>query len=186
MSPSALLLIFSCWSLAEKERLLQDHRKALDAQDLYSRGLKDQLIQAELKHSEAMKAAQAAAEAKLNEALEDANNSTVVLRAELEEGAKARKAAEDEAARLKAEQEEYDLFVMQTDSLARRKFFFSLPVLLTSSSFPVTCTYLCFVHCRPLSGFPGLRPEKGSGSPGCTSLQGSGRSLGRLRSPGSP
>ncbi|KAK1699372.1 hypothetical protein QYE76_016069 [Lolium multiflorum] len=107
---------------AEKEQLLQDHRKALDAQDLYSRGLKDQLIQAELKHNEAKKAAQAAAEAKLNEALEDANNSTVVLRAELEEGAKARKAAEDEAARLKAEQEEYDLLVMQTDSLARHLF----------------------------------------------------------------
>jgi hypothetical protein len=51
-----------------------------------------------------MKAAQAAAEAKLNEALEDANNSNAVLHAELEEGAKARKAAEGEAARLKAEQ----------------------------------------------------------------------------------
>jgi hypothetical protein len=118
------LLTFSCRFLAEKEQLLQDHRKALDAQDLYSRGLKDQLIQAGLKHNEAMKAAQAAAEAKLNEALEDANNSTAVLRAELEEGAKARKAAEDEAARLKAEQEEYDLLVMQTDSLARRKLSF--------------------------------------------------------------
>jgi hypothetical protein len=118
------LLTFSFRFSAEKERLLQDHRKALDAQDLYSKGLKDQLIQIGLKHSEAMKAAQAAAESKMNEALEGANNSNVVLRAELEEGAKARKAAEGEAARLKAEQEEYDLLVMQTDSLARRKFFF--------------------------------------------------------------
>jgi hypothetical protein len=118
------LLILSFRFSAEKERLLQDHRKALDAQDLYSKGLKDQLIQIGLKHSEAMKAAQAAAESKMNEALEGANNSNVVLRAELEEGAKARKAAEDEAARLTAEQEEYDHLVMQTDSLARRKFSF--------------------------------------------------------------
>jgi hypothetical protein len=97
------LLTFSFRDLAEKEQLLRDHRKALDAQEIYSRGLKDQLIQVGLKHIEAMKATQAAAEAKMHEALEDANNSTAVLHAELEEGAKARKAAEDEAARLKAE-----------------------------------------------------------------------------------
>ncbi|KAK1691992.1 hypothetical protein QYE76_008689 [Lolium multiflorum] len=82
----------------EKEQLIRQHREALDAQETYSKGLKDQLIQLGLKHNEAMKATQAAAEAKLNEALEDANNSTVVLWAELEEGAKARKAAEDQAA----------------------------------------------------------------------------------------
>nr|XP_051190106.1 uncharacterized protein LOC127303406 [Lolium perenne] len=92
----------------EKEQLIKEHRKALDAQELYAKGLKDQLIQLGLKHSEAMKAAQAAAETKLKEALEDANNSTVVLRTELEEGAKARQAAEDQAARLEAEQKEYD------------------------------------------------------------------------------
>jgi hypothetical protein len=90
-----------------------------------------------------MKAAQATAEAKLNEALEDANNSTVVLRAELEEGAKARKAAEDQAARLEGEQKEYDLLVMQTDALALRKFFFfPCQLLLTSLSPPVACAYL--------------------------------------------
>ncbi|KAK1626674.1 hypothetical protein QYE76_000989 [Lolium multiflorum] len=72
----------------EKEQLIKEHRKALDAQELYSKGLKDQLIQLGLKHNEAMKAAQAAAEAKLNEALEDANNSTVVARS-LSRGAKA-------------------------------------------------------------------------------------------------
>ena len=53
----------------------------------------------------------------------------MVLQAELEEAAKARKAAEDKAARLKAEQKEYDLLVTQTDALAFRKFFlFSFPV----------------------------------------------------------
>ncbi|KAK1569463.1 hypothetical protein QYE76_017722, partial [Lolium multiflorum] len=82
---------------AEKEQLIRQHREALDAQETYSRGLKDQLIQ-------------------------DANNSTVVLRAELEEGAKARKAAEDQAARLEGEQKEYDQLVMQTDALALRLF----------------------------------------------------------------
>ncbi|KAK1605603.1 hypothetical protein QYE76_029276 [Lolium multiflorum] len=107
---------------AEKEQLIRQHREALDAQETYSKGLKDQLIQLGLKHNEAMKAAQAAAEAKLNEALEDANNSTVVLRVELEEGAKARKTSEDETARLKGEQKEYDLLVMQTDALALRLF----------------------------------------------------------------
>ncbi|KAK1626901.1 hypothetical protein QYE76_001216 [Lolium multiflorum] len=106
----------------EKEQLIREHREALDAQKLVSRGLKDQLIQLGLKHNEEMKAAQAAAEAKLNDALEDANNSTVVLRTELEEGAKARQAAEDRAARLEAEQKEYDQLVMQTDALAFRLF----------------------------------------------------------------
>nr|XP_051211966.1 uncharacterized protein LOC127329497 [Lolium perenne] len=106
----------------EKEQLIREHREALDAEKLVSRGLKDQLIQLGLKHSEEMKAAGAAAEARLNDALEDANNSTAVLRAELEEGAKAWQAAEDRAARLEAEQKEYDQLVIQTDALAFRLF----------------------------------------------------------------
>jgi hypothetical protein len=127
--PDAILLTFPFRALDEKEQLIKEHCKALDAQELYAKGLKDQLIQLGLKHSEAMKAAQAAAETKLNEAQEDANNSTMVLRTELEEGAKARQAAEDRAARLEAEQKEYDQLVMQTDALALRKFFlFSFPV----------------------------------------------------------
>lgn len=129
--------------LDEKEQLIRQHREALDAQETYSKGLKDQLIQLGLKHNEAMKAAQATAEAKLNEALEDANNSTMVLRAELEEGAKARKAAEEQAARLEGEQKEYDLLVMQTDQLAFRKFFFFLfRFLLISLHLPVAFPYL--------------------------------------------
>ncbi|KAK1603989.1 hypothetical protein QYE76_027662 [Lolium multiflorum] len=107
---------------AEKEQLIWQHREPLDGLDLYSKGLKDQLIQAGLKHNEAMKAAEATAATKLNEALEDANNSNAVLNAELEEMAKARKAAEEKAARLEAEQKEYDLLVMQTDALALRLF----------------------------------------------------------------
>ncbi|KAK1613718.1 hypothetical protein QYE76_019235 [Lolium multiflorum] len=106
----------------EKEQLIRQHHEALDAQETYSSGLKEQLTQLGLKHNEAMKVAQTAAEARLNEALEDANNSTVVLRTELEEVAKARQAAEDETTRLKAEQQEYDLLVMQTDVLALRVF----------------------------------------------------------------
>nr|XP_051201738.1 uncharacterized protein LOC127315277 [Lolium perenne] len=45
----------------------------------------------------ALKAAESAAEARLNEALEDAGNANVVLQAELEEAAKAQKAAEGKA-----------------------------------------------------------------------------------------
>ncbi|KAK1608515.1 hypothetical protein QYE76_032188 [Lolium multiflorum] len=80
---------------AEKEQLIRDHRKALDTQEIVSRGLKDQVIQAGLRHDKELKDAKAAAEAKLNELLEDSTNSSAVLRAELEEESKARKAAED-------------------------------------------------------------------------------------------
>jgi hypothetical protein len=147
------LLTFSFRAPAEKEQLIRQHREALDAQETYSKGLKDQLIQLGLKHNEEMKAAQTAAEAKLNEALEDANNSTVMLRAELEEGAKARKAAEEQAARLEGEQKEYDLLVMQTDQLAFRKFFlFPFPVSaykLTPSGSMSLSFFLCLVGLFP-------------------------------------
>ncbi|KAK1669962.1 hypothetical protein QYE76_058121 [Lolium multiflorum] len=106
----------------EKDQLIRQHQEDLSAQRAISKELKDQLIQLGLDHSKALKAAQAIAEAKLDEALEDASNSNVVLQAELEEAAKARKAAEDKAARLEAEQKEYDLLVTQTDALAFRLF----------------------------------------------------------------
>ncbi|KAK1627057.1 hypothetical protein QYE76_001372 [Lolium multiflorum] len=127
---------------AEKEQLIRDHEKALDAQKEISRELKDQAMQAGVRYAEELKAAEAAAEARLNE--EDAGNANVVLQAELEEGAKAlkaaegkaakahkaaaeearkaQKAAESEVARLKAEQKEYDLLVTRTDALALRLF----------------------------------------------------------------
>ncbi|KAK1693428.1 hypothetical protein QYE76_010125 [Lolium multiflorum] len=54
--------------------------------------------------------------AKMNEALEDASNATVVLRAELEELAKARKGAEEKAARLEEEHKECD-GILQTEHL---------------------------------------------------------------------
>ncbi|KAK1646402.1 hypothetical protein QYE76_064207 [Lolium multiflorum] len=117
--------------------------KALEAQKEISRELKDQAIQAGVRHAEELKAAESAAEARLNEVLEDAGNANVVLQAELEEAAKAlktaegkaakahkaaveeatraQKAAEGEVARLKAEQE-YDLLVTRTDALALRLF----------------------------------------------------------------
>jgi hypothetical protein len=59
----------------------------------------------------------------MHEALEDAGNSNMVLQTELEELAKARKAAEEKAARLEAEQKEYDRLVVQTDAHAYRKSF---------------------------------------------------------------
>ncbi|KAK1613315.1 hypothetical protein QYE76_036988 [Lolium multiflorum] len=84
---------------AEKEQLIRDHQEALDAQKDISRELKDQAMQAGVRYAEELKAAEAAAEARLNEALEDAGNANVVLQAELEEGAKALKAAEGKAAK---------------------------------------------------------------------------------------
>ncbi|KAK1610286.1 hypothetical protein QYE76_033959 [Lolium multiflorum] len=73
---------------AEKEQLIRDHQKALDAQKEISRELKDQAMQAGVRHAKELKAAEAAAEARLNEALEDAGNANVVLQAELEEAAR--------------------------------------------------------------------------------------------------
>ncbi|KAK1629372.1 hypothetical protein QYE76_003687 [Lolium multiflorum] len=70
---------------AEKEQLIRDHQKALEAQKEISRELKDQAIQAGVRHAEELKAAESAAEARLNEALEDAGNANVVLQAGLEE-----------------------------------------------------------------------------------------------------
>ncbi|KAK1649748.1 hypothetical protein QYE76_067553 [Lolium multiflorum] len=107
---------------AEKEQLIRDDQKALDAQKVISGELKEQAIQAGLRHDQEMKDAKAAAEAKLAEVLEDSTNSSAVLRAELEEAIKGRKAAEDQVARLTAEQKEYDQLVMQTDALALRLF----------------------------------------------------------------
>ncbi|KAK1602241.1 hypothetical protein QYE76_071963 [Lolium multiflorum] len=84
-------------------KLIRDHQKALEAQKEISRELKDQAIQAGVRHAEELKAA---AEARLNEALEDAGNANVVLQAELEEAAKALKTAEGKAAAHKAAAEE--------------------------------------------------------------------------------
>jgi dihydroorotase-like cyclic amidohydrolase len=127
----------------KKDQLIRQHQEDLSAQKASYKELKDQLIQLGLDHAKALKAAESAAEAKLHEALEDAGNANVVLQAELEEAAKARKAAEDQAARLEAEQKEYDLLVTQTDALAFRKFlFFLFRFLLISLSLPVAHAYL--------------------------------------------
>jgi hypothetical protein len=131
---------------AEKEQLLRDHQKALDAQQTTSRELKEQAMQAALQHSQELKDAKAAAEARLAEVVDDSANSTAVLRAELEEERKARKAAEleleeEKKARKAAERhvelmttdhKEYDRLVMQIDALALSKL---LPLLLLISFF---------------------------------------------------
>ncbi|XP_071678218.1 uncharacterized protein [Lolium perenne] len=56
----------------EKDQLIRQHQEDLSAQRATSKELKDQLIQLGLEHSKALKAAQAIAEARLDEALEDA------------------------------------------------------------------------------------------------------------------
>nr|XP_051211394.1 uncharacterized protein LOC127328868 [Lolium perenne] len=52
---------------AEKEQLISEHRQALDTQETINATLKDQLMQAELRHARELKEAQDAAEAKLDE-----------------------------------------------------------------------------------------------------------------------
>ncbi|KAK1609338.1 hypothetical protein QYE76_033011 [Lolium multiflorum] len=96
---------------AEKEQLFTAHRE-----------VKEQAMQAELRHARELKEAKAAAEAKLDESLKEYTNSIAVLRAEMEEETVARKAAQDRLALLEAEQKEYDRLVLQTDALALRLF----------------------------------------------------------------
>nr|XP_051229095.1 formin-like protein 15 [Lolium perenne] len=111
---------------AEKEQLIRDHQEALDAQRDISRELKDQAMQAAVRYAEELKAAEAAAEAELEEsakALKAAEGKAAKAhKAAAEEARKAQKAAESEVARLKAEQKEYDLLVARTDALALRLF----------------------------------------------------------------
>jgi hypothetical protein len=61
--PITTLLTSPSRTLGEKEQLIQEHRKALDAQKAISRGLKDELIQFGLRHDQELKDAKAAAEA---------------------------------------------------------------------------------------------------------------------------
>ncbi|KAK1687169.1 hypothetical protein QYE76_048017 [Lolium multiflorum] len=106
----------------EKEQLIKEHREALDAQKTASRELKEQAMQAALQQDQALKDAQAAAEARLAEVVEDSTNSNTVLRTELEEERKARKAAEHHIEVLTTDHKEYDRLVMQTDALAFQHF----------------------------------------------------------------
>ncbi|KAK1676992.1 hypothetical protein QYE76_037840 [Lolium multiflorum] len=102
----------------EKDQLIRQHQEELSAHKTSYQELKSQLIQLGLDHAKALKAAEADAAAKMDEALEDASNATVVLRAELEELAKARKGAEEKAARLEEEHKECNQLILQTDTLA--------------------------------------------------------------------
>ena len=82
-------------------------------------------MEAELHHSQELKDAKAAAEAKLDDTLKEFTNSSAVLRAELEEESKARKAAEERISVLTTDQAAYDRLVVQADALAFSKSFFS-------------------------------------------------------------
>ncbi|KAK1696193.1 hypothetical protein QYE76_012890 [Lolium multiflorum] len=94
----------------------------LGRQKAISRELKEQAIQAGLRHDQEMRDAKTAAEAKLAEVLEDSSNSGAVLRAELEEERKARKAAEHRIELTTTDHREYDRLVMQIDALALKHF----------------------------------------------------------------
>jgi hypothetical protein len=100
-------------------------------------------MQAELRHSQELKDAQAAAETKLDDSLKEYAHNSEVLRIELEEQSKARKAAEDRIATLTTDQAEYDRLVIQADTLALRKslFFFLLKSLHFLAVRPYTSSF---------------------------------------------
>ncbi|XP_047050444.1 acyl transferase 5-like [Lolium rigidum] len=79
-------------------------------------------MQAALQQDQALKDAQAAAEARLAEVVEDSTNSNTVLMTELEEERKARKAAEHRIEVMTTDHREYDQLVMQIDALALQHF----------------------------------------------------------------
>nr|XP_051210782.1 uncharacterized protein LOC127328206 [Lolium perenne] len=106
----------------EKEQLVLEHRKALDAQENVFAGLKDQLMQAELRHARELKEAQTAAEAKLDKSLRDFTDASTQLRKELEEESRLRKEAQHRNATLTSDQAEYDRLVIQADALALKLF----------------------------------------------------------------
>ena len=122
--PVIFLLTFFSRIPAENEQLAVEHRKALDAQEKISAELKDKLMEAELHHSQELKDAKAVAETKLDDTLKEFTNSSAVLRAELEEESKARKAAEERISVLTTDQATYDRLVVQADALAFSKSFF--------------------------------------------------------------
>jgi hypothetical protein len=80
-------------------------------------------MESEVRHSQELKDAKAAAELKLDDTLKEFTNSSAVLRTELEEESKARKAAEERIATLTTDQAAYDQLVMQADALAFSKSF---------------------------------------------------------------
>jgi hypothetical protein len=106
----------------EKEQLVLEHRKALDTQESITVALKDQLMQAELRHGRELKEVQAAAEAKFDESLKDSTDASAQLRKELEEETRLRTEAQARIATMTTDQAEYDRLVVQADALAFSKF----------------------------------------------------------------
>jgi Fe2+ transport system protein B len=94
----------------------------LEAQKTALGELKEQAIQAALRHEQALKDARVAAEARVAEIVEDSTNANTVLAAELEEERKSRKAAERLIDTMTTDHREYDRLVMKIDALALRKF----------------------------------------------------------------
>ncbi|KAK1602600.1 hypothetical protein QYE76_016869 [Lolium multiflorum] len=126
---------------AEKEQLTTAHRE-----------MKEQAMQAELRHARELKEAKAAAEAKLDETLKEYTDSTAGLRKELEEETAARKAAQDKIAQLTADQADYDRMVMQIDALACSKrflLFFSCLEAFSSYRYVLTPDAFLFVWIFP-------------------------------------
>ncbi|KAK1630451.1 hypothetical protein QYE76_004766 [Lolium multiflorum] len=103
------------------EELLWEHRELVEAHDNAQASI------------DALKEQLANAQRQDERGSENASNATVVLQAELEELAKARKSAEEKAARLEEEHKECNQLILQTDALAHRDPFSSLHGLFPDS-----------------------------------------------------
>jgi hypothetical protein len=111
-------------------------------------------MESEVRHSQELKDAKAAAELKLDDTLKEFTNSSAVLRTELEEESKARKAAEERIAALTTDQAAYDQLVVQADALALSKSFFSFLSLKSFSVFPARSFHICSLSFLLTSLFP--------------------------------
>nr|XP_051201858.1 uncharacterized protein LOC127315405 [Lolium perenne] len=107
---------------AEKDELLLQHQRELKAQRDEAAKLKDQLIEARLKHARSLQEAIAAGDAKVEEARKQFAEAEGQLRAELEEDTKLLHLEQDRNAELVANQASLDEMIMDTDAQALKLF----------------------------------------------------------------
>ncbi|KAK1649224.1 hypothetical protein QYE76_067029 [Lolium multiflorum] len=113
---------------AEKEKLALEHNNALEAQRSSFGELKEKLIQAEVRHAEALKEAKAAGEAMVKEVRKELAEATGKLEKQLEDKAKQLKEVQDRNAALLADQAEFDRLIAQADNQALKIFPDSQPL----------------------------------------------------------
>jgi hypothetical protein len=154
------------WITAEKDKLALEHHAVLEAQRALAAQLKEKLMQAEPKHTQVLKEAQAAGEAKLEEALRDFTDASGQMRKDLDEGGKLLKEAENRNSDLLADQAEFDMMVIQTDQQALSKFFLFFHACQLISSGKVLFNISSFFSSRAFPGLSSACTQEGHGYAG--------------------